>query len=1066
MDDKFIQRANGESVNVDARERAGGETLTKAGIRGEKVKGIECEGDERKERVNGVELRMRRNKREREGTSQGGEWEMPETNVGKRQILRREEKGNNELRMEARKEKDERRRQSDRKEKSKTRGAFLGRKLEREISGERTKTGKEETRKEKNTERDEKEEKEDERVVEEKRKDLIRKEVKPLDRKEEGETLDEQEKEMNEIDKREEREDEEEKNTMKQATEKIEGQKTGSRTVDVEKNPETVVMKNLRKLEGDTTGNNTKDTEEKVKTERVTKKTEQGNSRNNQEEKITTQMEDKKDKERNKTTDGNEKTKTKGATTEKIQNKNETRMEKLNKENRRGEKKGEEEEGKGGGEEEAAAVFFLRALKEKGREKNASEKLLTIQGVKGKRANAINISSNEGAKQNTHDKFSNMTKERTGESANSFSPAETKEEENKEKENKVRWNVTMDRSTNKRHKRSNNVKERDENDREVMVLKEMKRELEKQIKRREKQAENKREKQEEERKFVKFGMGGKNDSKTLGMEEMKKTKKKEEEMKLKQSQNMALRKDLAHLLREKQEQAREKTKRKEQEDKLKKNLKIKPRKYNTERNLKNWIGDEKINGMGNKEGKEEKRKKRKKLQEKIGKATFKFLTEGGKVEGKEKTGEGNLSASVLKSDILKALNVTVANKTWEEVKREIKEKKKERKMNKKMKEEADQRQGETERMLSSAGTEENDEKKEIKENSTAGGVTDEKSSGNKTDDEKSTQGGKKSVNKAAYETKPGDQQEAEKGQAKNVTKASKAKDTSQTQVKNKTEEEEQGAKRRLLPPALVLTHNSSSPKYLLPTWECALSLIGVKANSYVMVSFQEQVKEDTSIILHLQREWTPEEVKTAGVLEREAVGPGGAGETVLEVSGPSEGVGIVAREAVVLRADTWTFFSVFRKDRVFAVFRAGHQLPLLVYVTPSTATPFIPDLRLVQVWSKGDAEWDLLGENYRGENDGREPKDPAIRKELTEVRNGLTSRLGVAAVLQEHGWRPDDDDPRLVKYKTLRENLATLRPFKTLLQYYGRVGSTNDSWHDAERVRRFVATRNIDSVLH
>ena len=259
----------------------------------------------------------------------------------------------------------------------------------------------------------------------------------------------------------------------------------------------------------------------------------------------------------------------------------------------------------------------------------------------------------------------------------------------------------------------------------------------------------------------------------------------------------------------------------------------------------------------------------------------------------------------------------------------------------------------------------------------------------------------------------------------------------------------------MLPPKRIFTNNSSSPLYLQPTWECALSLIGIKATSHAIIKFHRET-EETFINLHLQRE--PETTTPPK--------PGDVGETFLEVYSPENNIDIVSREVVQLDPDVWTYFSVFRKDRVFAVFRAGHQLPLLVFVVSPEDEAFVSDLKLVRVWSKDDAEWDLRGDGYRGENNARKPMDPAIRKELKEMREGLTSRLGVAAVLRKYGWRPDKNDPRLMKYPVLRDTMATLRPLKMLLVYYGRVRNANDSWHDPDKVTRFMTKKDISSVLN
>ncbi|XP_050733498.1 trichohyalin-like isoform X2 [Eriocheir sinensis] len=263
------------------------------------------------------------------------------------------------------------------------------------------------------------------------------------------------------------------------------------------------------------------------------------------------------------------------------------------------------------------------------------------------------------------------------------------------------------------------------------------------------------------------------------------------------------------------------------------------------------------------------------------------------------------------------------------------------------------------------------------------------------------------------------------------------------------------------PSGRVFTNNNTSPVYLQPTWESSLSLLGVKAASHVTAKYFSD-SEPTSITLHIKRPLQP----TKGVNETPVAGKeADAGETLLQVNGKGVNTDIVTNENVRLNPDAWNWFTVFQKDKVFAVFRAGDQIPVLVYAAPPYSNISCTNLTLVQVWSRTAAEWDLRGDFYNGENEAREPKDPAIRKELTGLRGGLLTRLGVAALLKLYGWSVEDDDPRLIDYGDLRESMMTVRPLKIVLVYFGRAGSVNESWHDEEKVKQFHKHRNISTIV-
>lgn len=164
----------------------------------------------------------------------------------------------------------------------------------------------------------------------------------------------------------------------------------------------------------------------------------------------------------------------------------------------------------------------------------------------------------------------------------------------------------------------------------------------------------------------------------------------------------------------------------------------------------------------------------------------------------------------------------------------------------------------------------------------------------------------------------------------------------------------------------------TSPQYLLPTWESSLAVFGVQAESDVHIRLTNEA-QNVHVIISLN-------VTEYG------------GESQLTVNTSGAAVTVVSRDRVILSADHYIWFSVFRKESVFALTKDGSERPLILYSNDSADLDFY-SCNVFQVWSRSHATWDFRGEKYLGVTPGNVPRHPAVRAEVRGAVRGLAERI-------------------------------------------------------------------------
>lgn len=110
---------------------------------------------------------------------------------------------------------------------------------------------------------------------------------------------------------------------------------------------------------------------------------------------------------------------------------------------------------------------------------------------------------------------------------------------------------------------------------------------------------------------------------------------------------------------------------------------------------------------------------------------------------------------------------------------------------------------------------------------------------------------------------------------------------------------------------VVHTIDSVSPRYLQPTWETPFTLVGIKTSEDAFLAFSHP-KKQTYLVLCLRDSRFQS-------------------ETHLDTSGIGDNRSIVAVENIELTPSEFSWFVVFRKERILAVYKSGKLDPFILY---------------------------------------------------------------------------------------------------------------------------------------
>lgn len=223
----------------------------------------------------------------------------------------------------------------------------------------------------------------------------------------------------------------------------------------------------------------------------------------------------------------------------------------------------------------------------------------------------------------------------------------------------------------------------------------------------------------------------------------------------------------------------------------------------------------------------------------------------------------------------------------------------------------------------------------------------------------------------------------------------------------------------------------ASPQYLLPTWESSLAVFGVQAESDVHLKLISEA-QDIHVVVSLN------------VTEH-------GGESQVTVNTSDAAVTLVSRDSVIFSADHFIWFSLFRKESVFALNRDGDEAPLLLYHNDSADVDFYT-CDVFQVWSRGKATWDFRGEKYLGVTPGNVPRQPAVEAEIRGSVRGLAERILAVDFFLDHVRV--SSLPTQVRQQ-LSEILDDLNPFFLMFRFHG---------YDFVRSLKIIPTDNIMNV--
>lgn len=218
--------------------------------------------------------------------------------------------------------------------------------------------------------------------------------------------------------------------------------------------------------------------------------------------------------------------------------------------------------------------------------------------------------------------------------------------------------------------------------------------------------------------------------------------------------------------------------------------------------------------------------------------------------------------------------------------------------------------------------------------------------------------------------------------------------------------------------------DSVSPRYLQPTWETPFTLVGVKTSDDAFLAFSHPRKKTYLILCFRDSRFRS--------------------DTHLDTSGIRDNRSIVAVENIKLDPNEFSWFVVFRKEKTVAVYRSGELDPFILYQAADdknnnknkkARVKDFMKFEYITLASRSVASWDLLGQNYKDQNEGQRPDDPALQHELDQVVKGLTKRRELQQALDLVSALDNNKKSRGAR-QSAKEIVSSVKPLRVLLKYF------------------------------